>query len=219
MHEVSWVQIVLPEICWIALIQGHVGHRAGVELITTFARAARASSSETKQTVFGATSAYEQLSEQAWENIRTNLVETGDLFKIQRALEPLAIYYPECPFCRLFASQPGKPNPETLSVLKQYVENLHDRAEFAPMMTQATFVWLAFDAGVLKVQQGLALAEFPKIEDYPKTELSRRIGSGVRSTVNMFFGSEVHYPTTSSWPAYFWNRGLVIDSCDLEYEQ
>ena len=83
------------------------------------------------------------------------------------------------------------------------------------MMVQATAIWLAFDADVLKVNEGLALASFPEIERYPETELSKKVGSSVRATLNMLIGSEYNHSNEYNWPIYFWNRGLVIDECEF----
>ena len=65
------------------------------------------------------------------------------------------------------------------------------------MMVQATVVWLAFDAGALKARKGLSLAQLPEIEHYPDTELSKRVGGAIRSSLNMFFGEEQLHSTAS----------------------
>ncbi|WP_079538464.1 hypothetical protein [Bradyrhizobium lablabi] len=82
------------------------------------------------------------------------------------------------------------------------------------MMVQATAVWLAFDADILKVTADLSLARFPEIQDYPDTEISQKIGASIRGGLNMFFGSQIHY-ANAPWPDYFWNRGLAIEPCEL----
>src|SRR3546814_14980116 len=75
-----------------------------------------------------------------------------------------------------------------LGPLKALVGELFDRASISAIMVQATATWLAFDADRLKVSAGLALADFPRIEDYPATEQSqrrseeRRVGKGYVST-------------------------------------
>ncbi len=217
LQEVSWIKTVIPEILWIGLIQTFHGHRKGVDLITSIARSARAIWPNAQSRIFGATSAYKELSEKAWEQLRERLVETGELFLIQEALRPLAVYYPESPFINLFSSSPGEQSAKYLQIVKQHVEGMYDRTDYATTMVQATFVWLAFDADVLKVFQGLALAKFPQIEEYPKTELSQQFAASVRVTVNMFFGSKEHYPGPYPWPSYFWNRGLAIDQCEFAY--
>ena len=207
---------MIPEIFWIGLIQAHHGHKRGVDLITSIARAARIACPNPQSRIFGATSTYSQLSEIEWGHVRARLAETGDLFPIQDALRPLVINYPNCPFLKLFSSQLDEPSPEHLGVLKQQVNSMYDRKEYEPMMFQATFIWLAFDANMLKVVKDLALAKLPEIEQYPATELSRQVGASVRATLNMCFGSfSEHYPSSCSWPVYFWNRGLILDDCEF----
>ena len=80
-------------------------------------------------------------------------------------------------------------------------------------MVQATAIWLGFDADVIRVAKETIISQFPEIEYYPDTELSRKVGSSIRAMVNMLFGPQVHIPT--NWPDYFWNRGIAIDPCDF----
>jgi len=83
-------------------------------------------------------------------------------------------------------------------------------------MTQATAVWLAFDSGALVVNSDMALAQFPKIEDYPDTELSQRVAASIRNTHNMLVGNRRDLDTISGWHNQFWNRGLVIEKCEFQ---
>jgi hypothetical protein len=211
MNEVSWVKTIIPEMCWLGLVQMRHGHRDGVELITAVARSARTVHPNRESLVFGAISNYAQLSLVEWQQMRDRLLEDGELFPVQEALRPLVVLYPECPLRNLFQSSPGEPIPDYLETMKQLLELMFLRRERDPMMFQATFVCLAFDAGTLSVAKGLALAEFPKIQDYPDTELSLRIGASIRSTLNMMFGKRYPQP----WSAYFWNRGLQLDECEF----
>jgi hypothetical protein len=92
--------------------------------------------------------------------------------------------------------------------MKEIVRVLLDKYDRETVFTQATCIWLAFDSGKLKVQKGLALAQFPEIQDYPKTELSLKIASSIRSGINMFFADGTY--SSAFWPAYFWNRGIEL---------
>jgi len=216
MKEVSWVKTIFPELLWIAFVQHRYGHRRGVELITSIARTARNIFSGIQDKIFGAISEYSELSESQWEKLRLSLATSGDLFLAQKALKPLINYYPECPFRQIFSEEFIEANPDDLKILKQIVTSLYQRDDREPMMVQATYVWLAFDSGMLKVSEGLALAKFPEIENYPNTELSKKVGSSVRATLNGIFGGiGPHYSDNYTWPKYFWNRGLIIDQCEL----
>jgi hypothetical protein len=219
LREVSWVKTILPELLWIALIQDRYGHHMGVELITVTARAARQVAPSTTSSIFGTISSFDALTPTQQEALRSALAESGHLFQIQEALLPLIILYPCCPMRLLFSVTTSEADANThhLHRLKTLIGNMYDRGSRATMMVQATFVWLAFDAGALQVHEGLALAEFPEIESYPHTELSKRIASGVRAVLHAFFDNSDDQ-ASSDWPRYFWNRGLEIDPCYCQDE-
>ena len=216
MQEVSWVKAMIPELCWVGLIHQRYGHRRAVQLITALARHAREVSPAEPSHIFATASSFASLAAKEGEDLRKLAVESGDLFEIQAALDSLVSNYPECPLRILFAAPPVQVT--SVQPLRDLVSSLYRRGDRDPMMVQASAVWLAFDAGVLKVKEGLALASFPKIEDYPDTELSRQVAASIRSTLNMLFGSEAHFGVASTWPRYFWNRGLTIESCELAHD-
>jgi hypothetical protein len=216
LKEISWLKDIIPEIVWIGLIQYEHGHRRGVELITSMARLARnARSNCDAPQAFAATSSFSGLSGSEWKKLRKAMASRGELFYVQKSLAPLVALYPKCPLSPIFAKAPTAMTCDALARMKSLTSSLFQRSDRDPMMVQATATWLAFDAGKLKVQKGLALAEFPEIERYPDTELSRKVGSGVRATVNLLFDSNPGSHEASSWPAYFWNRGLEIAPCEF----
>jgi hypothetical protein len=217
LHEVSWVKTILPELLWIALIQDRYGHHRGVELITATARAARQVASLAEPSIFGAISSFDMLTHAQQKEVRSMLAISGDLFQIQQALLPLIALYPRCPISCLFSTEASEAHKDHLRYLKTLVSGLYDRGSRDTVMVQASFVWLAFDSGKLKVFSGLALVKFPEIERYPDTELSQKIASGVRSTLHLFFEGN-SYPVSSDWPRYFWNHGLEIDPCYFSEE-
>lgn len=214
LSEIAWAKTMLPELLWIALIQDYHGLREGVALITTLTRIARKCSSTEKNKIFATVSALGELTKGEKSCLQSELATFGDLFKIQKALLPLITVYPECPLGFLYPVKPSSPEVEDQSLerLKNLVGGMYNKASRDTMMVQATATWLAFDSGVLKVFEGLALANFPEIEKYPHTELSEKVAASIRSSIYMFF-IEPHYPETSSWPKHFWKRGLEVDKC------
>ena len=219
LQEISWVKTILPELLWIALLQNHHGHRRGVELVTVLARTSRKFSSSTKLQIFGAISSFMKLSDTEKDNIRNALAAAGELFPIQEAIFPLIAFYPDCPLHFLFAHNASSIDTGLLDAdlnrLRSVAAGLYDKTTRDATMVQATMVWLAFDADVLKVARHLPLAKFPEIEKYPDSELSQEIASSVRSSVQAFFVPPF-YSESADWPRYFWNRGLEIDHCYFE---
>lgn len=217
LHEISWVKTMLPEVLWIALIQGYHGHREGVALITALTRIARKCSPSEKVRIFATISSLGELTNDEQSCLQSKLAASGELFEIQKALLPLIVFYPECPLRFLYSTMPSLAAgaEQNLERFKTLVEGLYNKTSRDTIMVQATAIWLAFDSGALKVFEGLALASFPEIEKYPQTEISQKVAASIRSSIYMFF-SEPHYPVSSDWPRYFWNRGLKIDRCYFE---
>ena len=218
LSEISWVKTILPELLWITLIQNYHGHREGVELITRFTRIARKCSSSEKKRIFATSSALGELTRDEKSCLLRELTASGDLFDIQKPLLPLIRLYPECPLRFLYSVKPNSTREEekqNIERLRKLVGGMYNKISLDTMMVQATAIWLAFDSGVLKVSEGLALARFPEIEKYPNTELSEKVAASIRSSIFMFF-TEPHYPKSPNWPKYFWNRSLEIDQCYFE---
>jgi hypothetical protein len=214
LHEMSWVKTMLPEFMWIALIQEHCGHSKGVSLITSLTRLARKCAPSEKFRIFATISSFGEMTEDEQLCLRSGLAASGELFEIQKALTPLIVFYPECPLRFLFSATPSLTGADNkhLESFKTLVAGLYDKTSRNTMMVQATAIWLAFDSGALVVSKEVPLASFPEIEKYPNTELSQEVGASIRASVSMFF-TEHHYPVTSNWPRYFWNRGFEIDQC------
>lgn len=221
LHEVSWVQTLVPELAWIGVLHDRFGDKRAVELITAISRAARnadsanGASSETKGQAFVSASDFRRLTPDAWAEIRAALTAEKKLDSIQEALLPLGANYPSFPLAELWEFDVRSALKADLRPLKENLIQLFTRTERRAMMVQATAIWLWFDSGKLKVFEGLTLAQFPEVEHYPETELSRRVGSSIRASLNSFFGMDFCYDTSSPWPVEFWNRGLVLEPCEF----
>lgn len=214
LHEISWVKTMLPELVWIAVIQEYYGHSKGVSLITSLTRLARKCAPSEKIRIFATISSFREMTADEQLCLQSGLAASGELFEIQSALTPLIVFYPECPLRFLFSATPSLTDADNkdLERFKTLVAGLYDKTSRNTMMVQATAVWLAFDSGGLIVSKGLALASFPEIEKYLNAELSQEVAASIRTSIPMFF-TEHHYPVTSNWPRYFWNRGFEIGRC------
>jgi hypothetical protein len=210
MHEVSWINMMIPELLWIALVQQAWGPHRGVEIITAFTRDVRASDPKRDRTIWAAAGKFAALP----DGVLTGIVE-GRSYRddLCGPLAPLNAYYPDHPMSELVPAVTGPPWSQDLGGLKGLVDDLFDRASTSSTMVQATATWLAFDAGRLKVSAGIALADFPRIEDYPKTEKSQRIAASIRATLNQMLGELDLMASETGWPIAFWNRGLELEPC------
>jgi len=211
MHEVSWINKMIPELLWIALVQEAWGPRRGVEIITAFTRDVRASDPVRDRTIWAAAGKFAGLP----DGVLATIVE-GRSYRDELCapLAPLHAHYPDHPMRALITTTAPDTASQDLGVIKALVGKLFDRASTTAIMAQATATWLAFDADRLKVSAGLALADFPRIEDYPDTEQSQRIAASIRATLNQMFGETDLMASGTDWPVAFWNRGLELEPCE-----
>ena len=217
-NDVSWVDIVIPEISWIGLIRQKYGHAVSVQVITSFTRTVRRVIGGTPIPILSAVSEYAALDDKKWADIREAAAQDGSLFSIQKALDPLIALYPKCPLRRALINPPSCSTDQHVALMKDVIENLLNRSKRDPMMGQATAVWLAFDSGMLKVDKGLSLSRFPEIENYPDTEDSLRVGAAVRQAVTIQFGPTKASEEATAWRRYFWARGLQVSPCEFYNE-
>jgi hypothetical protein len=210
MHEVSWINTMIPELLWIALVQDAWGLHRGVEIITAFTRDVRASEATRDRTIWAAAGKFAALPDDVLASIVEGRPYRDDLCA---PLEPLHAHYPDHPMRELVAAH-GAPSSRNLGGLKALVGELFDRASTSATLTQATATWLAFDADRLKVATGLALADFPRIEDYPDTVQSQRIAASIRATLNNMFSDIDLMASGTDWPVAFWNRGRELEPCE-----
>lgn len=218
MTDVSWINTMIPELLWIALVHDVHGDHRAVEIVTAFTRAVRSHSSTSSDTVFAAAGRFSDLPEGALATIVSGL-DADVANDLRTALAPLAAWYPSHPLNSIFGGDRAPPGPKPpLDRLRRMVAAMYDRSERSVIMVQATAIWLAFDSGRLKVAAHLSLASFPRIEDYPATELSQRIGASIRSSLNQMFGEGQMMASDGTWPIAFWNHGLRLEPCELGHD-
>ena len=211
--EVSWINTMIPDLLWIALVQEKFGPRRGVEIITAFTRDVRASDPSRETVMWAAAGKYASVPVADLQTI-VQVKREAYVDHLLAALLPLASWYPSHPLNALFPDGVPRGCPEGLAHIKTIVAGLFDRTARDSMLAQATAICIAFDTGRLKVARHLALAEFQKIEEYPNTERAKQVAASIRATLNWMFGETKLMASGTDWPVSFWNRGLEIDPCE-----
>jgi hypothetical protein len=173
-RDVSWVNTMIPELLWLALLHDLVGDHRAVEIVTAFSRDVRATSPDNDRRIWAAAGKFESLPPGVLPAL---LAGKGESYadELHAAVMPLAAWYPALPLNALFDTDLADAQAPMLAHVKAIVTQLFDRSSRLATMVQASALWLAFDADRLKVAAGLSLAQFPRIN--AKT----RFGIGVSS--------------------------------------
>lgn len=214
-HEFSWKNQIIPEIIWTALLNKIHNYREGAELSVCLTKNVSDVLGKDIKDWFVKIESYSKLSIKEKEILLSNLNKEKEIFhKIKEALRPLIHFYPECPFEFLFEKNEisSKDEKGDLELLKNVIDELLDKTSIPATFAQANILYVGFCMGKLYVNRNISLAEFPKIQDYPATEISRRIAASIRSSMGHLF---VEDDEPSEWAKYFWRRGMEIDACIL----
>jgi len=211
--ETSWIEVTIPELLWISCLHDAEGLKRGTEYAIKLAKAALEAHPSSK-TWFAAATSYSQLSPEEATVIVDSLKSGDCLEAIQQSLAAIQYFYPESPLRFLYSTgdQTVPDEQESLSNLGNQVFNLYDKTSKSATQVQAAAVYIGFVNNRLRVPVDSPIAQFPEIERYPDTELSRMIASTVRALVPMLIPHEEGEFHTD-WSEYFWNRGMEIDEC------
>ena len=214
LSEVSWVNQIIPQLIWIAILIDTYGFIKGVEYSLAIAQCAKESVDSKELNWFGWLSSFSSLSEQQKSSVREKLEVKDILDEVCSAFSSFAALYPNFPlsFLTFTASNNTEYDAPEIDRIKRIITDLYDRRSIFATRVQATVIYLAFVNDFLKVAKGLVLADFPEVEKYPDTERSKEVAAMVRAVINSFAG-EFENSGFNSWSSYFWNRGLEIEPC------
>jgi len=211
-EEIPWMDNLVPELIWIALLNRMFGNTEGTALATSIAKAASSCDQSAKRG-FATVSDYAALSDEQERCIRSALNAEGTLERALRGLAVLISHYSEFPLSFL-ADQDGLSEgslSSTLSDLTEVIASIGDRLSHAATFAQATVVYICLINDQLKVSPGTSLANFTAIEAYPITEESQRVASSVRATVNFLVTTHA----SSGWSSSFWRQGRCLGPCEV----
>lgn len=206
---VSWEKDTIPEIIFIAIVIENLGEKIGTEFLIEIVKGVII---ENTKVITGHSmlmiSNYGLLTESDKQKTLDKWSKLHLLKEIQLLLSPFLKKYPTCPLSFI----EDKTNPTKLSVenYKSILNKLQDRLSRVSTMTQAAVVYNQFVTGKLHVTSSSSLAQFPKIEDYPNTELSRRIASAIRNTIKMHHNAQM-FNLESNWRKDFWDYSYKIE--------
>lgn len=214
LSEVSWVNDMLPEFLWIALLHDKHGLHQGVDLAYQLASAAIDVETADNHTWFAPMTSFKTLDQDQRAGLISALNDRNILESVIQALHSLLDSYPACPmaFLRVQADD-NQVTHSGLDELRALISRLFDKWARPATLVQATAVYLALATGRLKIMEGITwIDDFEQISEYPSTETSRMVGASVRATCLSLFPMLMQ-DVPMEWPGQFWNRGLELADC------
>ncbi len=213
LRETSWVKRMVPEVLWIALLQGDLGWRLGAQAAVEVGLVAQSLRPRTDGW-FGLTSPYATFTGRDQAILCDRLGESKLFAETRRILAPFVSAYPESPLAFVCEGMKRVDQPKFISRLRRLVEQILDKGDIAALRAILAVLEIASRAGLFRVFDGLALANIGALDDYPKTEASQLVAASLRSIAPMLEQDSIR-GTNAVWPDYFWNRSLAVDRCEI----
>ncbi len=216
----SWSLQIVPEIFWITLLIRELGSVRGVEVARQFGNAAAQVSRKDPKPFFASVTSFSELSEDEQREL-LGIIDIDALSDFRAALGPMSVVWPENPF-----SFTGlKSDDELQAALGQFsadLEQMYDRRSRASTLAISTAVYLGFDQDKIMMAKEIFdnnATAFIDIEEYPRTEKSKKAGSFFRAMAPMLLLSKEATADMPNWVNTFWGGLSIIGGCSGDVQE
>ena len=209
-RDSDYVENAIPEILWIAILNFQLGLKVGTELGLKFVNTAR----EIKkcEEIPFYISWYAKLEDKTITALKSELKKQNIFEIINTSLASLLNVYPKCPLNKIFENK--EKTDSDIQIIKNTLRNLYDKRSKESTFTLGNVFYYLGANGKLHIVKNSAIADLPKLIDYPNTEISKMIASSLRASSNVIINKSF-IDIDEKWISYFWNRGLQLEPCQI----
>lgn len=213
---ISWSSQIMPELLWWDVLADRVSHRFAAKVAEEIAKYFKQDDNRDRWWAF--ISDYRHLSDDRASDLRAHLSAANVLSRLTETLTDFLNLYPDCPISKLLDQRPtGLVDVGYLLQFEKRLRELEDKRSRNGVLVQAQAIYLGFLLDKLRVKKGLALADFPEVQHYPKTEKSLKVGASICASVNMLAGRMLPKYSEDTWVQYFWKRSLELHPLNFRH--
>lgn len=206
----NYIENTVPELIWITLLNDKYGIQFGTKLGLQFVKIIR-DVMDTEEIPFYI-SYFSKIDQDIILKATVEMKKQGVYEVINKAISPLLNLYPLCPLNRLFLSK--KHSSSDIDSIKSTLIQLYDKRSKEATFTLGNVMYFMAAHGKLQIVKGSVLSELPKLVDYPDTEISKLIASGIRASSNVFMNKPL-VESDEKWINHFWNTGMQLEPCKI----
>jgi hypothetical protein len=213
---IRWSHQIMPELIWWDVLVDNASLRFAALVAEEIAKHFEAKRNRGAWWAF--ISDYSRLSDEDASELKSHLTGINVLPKLEASLRDFLNLYPDCPIVKVLDYKPtGLPDVNYLLRFENRMSELENKRSRNGVLVQAQAIYMAFLSGRLHVEEGLALADFPQVENYPSTERSLEVGASICAAVNMLAGDGLPKYPDDEWVQYFWKRSLELHPLHFDF--
>jgi hypothetical protein len=216
--EISYVNLMLPEIIWMGLINDEFGYRDGISLSTNLANRAFELKETDKHINFALVSNFSLLSNEKKIELIKGLEESLEIGRYRHSLLPLIVLYEDFPLSFIGAGEEEYDREQLIEKMKACIDRYIDKYETPAMIIQANLMYIRGTNGGLHVASHIEIPDLNVLIEDPESEAAKRAGGFVRISAMQEFMpmGEDRY---GDWSKIFWDQGYKIDKCDFSWDE
>ncbi len=212
-REINWVNDIVPELIWIAVLQKKLGHRTANEAMAELhMKFIDVCDTNYFHSFF---SSYDALSLEAKYLLKTSFHNNVYFEQIFEGLKDLQFYYPNHPLQFLYNGRTIKESEVDLQIIRDSLSGILERRTEGGTMAQAAILFNSLVTGKFHVPTGSIFWEFGEIDNYPKTNKSRQLASSIRAMINAFMNTE-NRNINCEWTNSFWQVSFTLSPPTLK---
>jgi hypothetical protein len=212
-REINWVNDIIPELIWIAVLQQKIGYRIASEAMADLHKM-YIEVCDTKY-LHSFFSSYHTLSDSAKETFRKKFEKSEYYEKVFEGLKDLQHYYPNHPLQFLYEGREIKESEVNIQVIKDSIKGVLERRSKRGTIAQASVLFNSIATGKFNSPAGSIFWEFTEIDNYPDTDKSLQLASSIRAMINAFMNKE-NKNMDCEWVKSFWQNSFIIEPPTLK---
>jgi hypothetical protein len=212
-REINWVNDIVPEIIWIAVVQKKLGYKVANEAISELHKN-YLEICDTKY-INSFFSSYDSMSDETKAKLKNQFSSNQYFSKFFEGIKDLQYYFPNHPLQFLYDDRAIQKSEVSIQLLKDSIKGILDRRSEAGTIAQASVLFNSMATGKFNAPVGSIFWEFEEIDNYPKTEKSLLLASSIRAMINAFMHKETRN-IECEWVKCFWQKSFQLEPPTLK---
>lgn len=211
-RETSYVDLILPELIWIALINEAIGYANAARVLEDIVLAVEAVLKDDQNGNFALLSTYRVLDDDQKETLIESLAGKGRLSIIKRWTAPLTLLYDEYPLRFLGPPEQVISDTQLVDEIKRAIRASINKFETPGIVLNGAILLSRLATKKISFSSEIKLPDFNAVITDPNSDEAKHAAAFMRANALAEFGMLEIEP---GWARYFWNRNYELSDCEI----
>ena len=214
MKDISYIDVMLPELIWLGLINDNLGFVRGARFFEKMVLAAMEVAADPPHKNYAIISQLGTLNVEQRDSFLQSLSNDEMLEPLRNHIAPLILLYDQCPLAFIGPPDTVYSQNDLIRSIKSCVDRHLDKFETPGIVLNGAMLLARLVAGTIKFSKDMDLPDFNSVIDAPESDEARHAAGFMRASAIGEFGMST---IDDAWARHFWNRNFEISDCEFDY--